>query len=230
MSDFKSFRTYLFHEGLPIHQSMKPFCFCNYEESVAEVQKIRDHVRYYGGSSLIGRDDHAMLYEIAAGMHGRVDGGLFIEFGTYHGASTGAIALGLKRSKVNTPLLTIDQPLPTVEGLPRIMISSQVFEYIGLWFDVAQVIFKDMQFWEKFLNHLPIRFIFLDTDHSYEYVKYQLDTVFQNVVSGGYCLVHDYDNDHIDRSVKAVNEFIDAQPPNAISVFLGEQTVAIQKL
>ena len=221
---------YFFHKNLPVHQLMNPFRFCCYKKSAKVIHKVRSHVRLYGGESLISVDDHTMLYEITAGMHGCVDDGFFIEFGTYHGASSGVIALGLKKTKNNAPLLTIDQPLPTIEGLPRMMISSQVFESLGLWFNVAQVMFNDGQFWEKFLSHLPIRFIFLDTNHGYEDVRRQLQTVFPNVVSGGFCLIHDYDNNHIDRSVKAVNEFIDEQVSNTISCYLGEQTAVIKKV
>ena len=207
-------------------RKFKEFPFKNFDKSCRIAKEIAIRTKGYGGSSFMALPESAMLYEIAKELGDR-DSGLILEFGTLYGTSAVVIGTGLKDANIDHTLITVDTnwfPMRNTFGIAR-----QTVFHLRLEHHIAQVTFDDMGFWRNFLADKSIQFVFLDTNHEYEYVTNQMEALFPKIIEGGWCLIHDYNELHFDEAVKAVNEFIDKKSPNSIEVFLCESTVAIIK-
>ena len=215
-------------------RAFEPFPFKNFESSREVVRKIREVIMCSGGINITTDEEQTMLYEISSGLHGDVNTGIFVEFGSYCGSSATIIGAGLKEARSNLPLITIDvyahDDVPGSKFITnnRFYIGRYIFRDLGLSNYVCQVAFDDVRFFETFLMGFPVQFVFLDSDHGYEGVLRQLNLIMPKVVRGGWCVIHDYREKYQDRVVKAINEFIDTTDFE-MSVFQMSGTVCIQK-
>ena len=211
---------------------MFPFDFKNLQDHRRIVTNIWEVGMSCGGQVMSGgTDEHAMLYEIAA-FH-CPSNGIFCEMGTAYGISAAVIAKGIEVSLRSQPLLAIDLYVDRDSEnnySPTLYIARKLFRKCGVDHLIVPVAFHDIFFYNHFLIDTPIAFIFLDSGHTYEHVKSQLQTVFPNVVKGGWCCIHDYCEECKDEVIPAVNEFVDGHKSEINKIFHCNRTVAINKV
>ena len=216
--------------------TFQEFPFINLQGACQVVSEVDSVVKKNGGSTLSDFEELAILYELAREWHDIPKTGYCFELGTYCGTSAAVMATALKKEDArDIPLFTIDRNLYyTDERLARLeernnrfYIARRTLSDLDLLKYVCQITYDDLaflQFWD-----MPIRLAFLDSDHTYGAANSQIDLIMKYVMIGGWVVVHDYAEHEFFGVVRALNEFIDNQPPNVIEIFAHNSTVAIQK-
>ena len=65
---------------------------------------------------------------------------------------------------------------------------------------------------------MPVRLIFIDTSHTYEQTKLEIEKSIPHIVNDGWLALHDYHDAH-PGVVCAVNEFLDSQTEYDLEVY-----------
>ena len=179
------------------------FHFADRERSLNVVNEILDKLMISKG--FLPRLSLTVLYELALGLHGGIDG-YIVECGTFTGVSASVMACGLRESGSNfKPVVTIDSYSWRPAALSVAFFDT--YPALGLFPEyICPVLSEDVPFFERFWCS-DIRLLFLDSDHSHEHVKMQLEMCVPYVIGGGWIAIDDYG--HIGMT-DAVNEWLDA--------------------
>ena len=197
--------------------SVKAFPFSNFDESIDIVNQVRRIIYSNGGHCLMRTREMAMLYEIGLdaandnpdNLPGPPSVKYFIECGTYHGGSAMLIACALKEMDSLSLLLTIDMlKTDTSVSADRTRVVQDSLREFGVYRRVAITYCWDLSFLRG-LPIFPIQYVLLDSDHTYDHVKQQLNLVIPRLARGGWCVVHDYRKEYKDAVVKAVDEYFE---------------------
>ena len=138
--------------------------------------------------------------------------GLYVEVGTFHGASASAASQNADR------VVTID----TVNREPKV------------WDTESSIVFfhGDSAAYAKELTDSPIDTLFIDGDHSYEGVMLDCVSLIPRVKRFGIILFHDYNETNPDTGVfLAVNEYLATIPHKSFGKVPGSHhLLKVQKL
>ena len=182
------------------------------------------------------------LYELAAGFHSPSDtNGFCIEFGTYLGGSTCVMAEAIKDHNQQLPLFTINinpHVNPYIPADPdhdkQLLIHQNssippfLFHKLQLTDYICSIIYDDAKLLE--LWNLPLRFAFIDSDHSYDHTYNLLQKTFDNLVINGWILVHDYyEYGNNFPVIPATNAFIDQNTHHLQTYRAEEDSIAIKR-
>lgn len=187
-----------------------------YKEELSQLHRKVPYVRHLGS-----RTEAVCLHQLAAGFFDNCDGHI-LEFGTFMGWSTVALATGMQNRNDDKMLFTVDPYTWHSEALP---IAFASFKKLGLQKKICQVLWNDLDF-VRSLWVLPARMIFVDGDHGHRTVKETLDLCFPLVQRGGWLVLHDYNK----RSevAPAAHEWLDNTNWD-ISVFLIDSLLCLRK-
>lgn len=142
------------------------------------------------------------FHGIYSEMIDRFDNATFIELGTGWGQSTSYMATMIKRSGKNIMFYTVDFFEPYDDnGRPEHIIFDTVKKNLESLEDYVTIIKgRTDEVCTRFPdNHFD--FIFLDANHSYEYVKYDLALWYPKLKEGGVFAGHDWQMDDVRRAV-----------------------------
>ncbi|MDP2924182.1 MAG: class I SAM-dependent methyltransferase [Candidatus Omnitrophota bacterium] len=135
------------------------------------------------------------LYGIAKGISAEGD---VLEIGSYEGASSLLLALGNKASRKKAKVWLIEPfPLPNKETFINIFTSFGVQENIILINKTSAEAAKEAK--------VIFRFIFIDGNHEYEYVRNDISNWGRHLASGGIIALH---NRRYPGVAKAASELI----------------------
>ncbi|MDH5542578.1 MAG: class I SAM-dependent methyltransferase, partial [Nitrospinota bacterium] len=134
-----------------------------------------DGKRIFGFASLTN-EDMELIYKYA----GEMAGGVFVEIGRYLGGSTNLIATAIKGSGKNTKFHSFDPILPDV--VLETLKKNCVEDYVTLHKTDSSEAFKN---WESISGGKGVDFLFIDGDHSYEGVTFDLTSWGSIVKKGG---------------------------------------------
>ena len=169
-------------------------CINSLRNVLEQVQNIYEPDRVGAHDIRHSAEDLRAYYEIARGFHNdRVDGHV-VQLGIYRGGSACAIALGLKEADSATPLVCVDNfsYANSPETTDDVMLAQKhLIEALGLRSHVVSVWHDSVAFFDKFWD-FPIRFAFIDTNHSYEHTIEEIKVLEPHIVSGGWLGFHDY--------------------------------------
>ena len=185
----------------------------NEEQATEAVIFVRDKLR--GSTIWHTTGELCAFYELAAGVHGSVDG-YCIQLGLFHGGSACVMGHALRQHGIITysPVLAID---PYSHKLVShhdeahhersYTKARRNIQSLNLQDFVCPVIFEDVGFINKFWEK-PIRVCHIDTTHAYKQTWLEIEAVLPYCVPDAWLLFHDYSTNY-PGNVKAVNEFID---------------------
>ena len=170
-----------------------------------------------------------ILYELAAGFHNAHDEmGYIIHCGIYRAGSLCIMGTGMRDAGFGfKPIIALD---PYYAGdaqkkkflTKNYMLARQNIDQFNLQDYVCPIIYGDTSFFEntKLLQRskMRLRLVFIDTNHTYEHTKKEIECFFPNLIDNAWLVFHDYHPDH-PGVITAVNEFIDNQPNDKLDVF-----------
>ena len=151
-------------------------------------------------------------YEIAAGLHDKEPlDGTVVNIGVFRGGATCAMALGMQHNnKRHEPMIAVDSfyDSPGQRYTQyNFNIVRNFLDYMGITKQVCIIACEDTNFFKLFPRK-SVRVMLLDTNHSADYVRFQLSYAKDFIVPGGWLLVHDYSHEH-PGVIEAVDEFVD---------------------
>ena len=188
------------------------------------------------GKLHLGTPEEArVLHELAGGLHDDIDG-YVIELGTYAGATAAIMAHAVEYYSRQLPIIAIDRYHwnPTV-----LSFAQDMFQRIGQANNIVQIVFDDLRAFKLFCN-LPIRLLFIDSNHVYDHVMNTLEICVPSVQSGGWIVLHDYDwrskKSRKDRPgqeytdvVYAFQDFLSTDDNQFESIFLADSLLCLKK-
>ncbi len=148
------------------------------------------------------------LYTTASLAINELPGTFLVEIGSWKGRSTVTIGLACKADK-RGQLLAIDpgneiDPLDTRFGKskakPTLIALQTNISLFDLNKYVIVVPLQSGQAWDKYRTR-RIGLLFIDGDHAYEAVRFDVDRWTQSLVNGGYLLIHDTINHEGPRNI-----------------------------
>lgn len=149
------------------------------------VDQRRGWLDYPDKSLRVSSSESQYLYDIC----NHLGEGNYANLGTYRGASTAFIALGLRDFKVNGHVYTVDNycmmPMP---GYPEIMFSH--FENLKIK-DKISFCFGDTSEWGEKLKNKIFNFVFMDASHEYDGLNSDFKIWEKLVKPGGIVAFHD---------------------------------------
>ena len=206
---------------------MQDFEYFDYTGSSEVVDEITRKIYQNGYILWCYPDEYTALFEIARGYHNKPETeGYVIEFGTHRGASACMLAGAIKDSGTSfKPIFTMDiYP-------PNDLFHDQNYKEARESFVRADLLdfvcpmtcdgFLFRQFW-----NLPARMIFIDTSHTYENTKREIQESLPLIVDDGWLVLHDYGGEYGEGVVRALNEFLDNQTEYDLDFYLGPNRLA----
>ena len=189
------------------------FPYRNYDDVLPKVASIHEQINENAGAVMgivHNYNDTVALYELAYGLHGPTLGHV-VQFGTHQAGSACIMGQGLKDAGHVAPVVTID-PYRSWDH-PKwgqfAYVKSQVnINELGLSEYVCPVIFDDIGFIKSCWDS-PVRLVMIDTIHTEEQTKKEIEVILPYVVSRGWFYFHDYHKE-FPGCVQAINEFIDS--------------------
>ena len=170
-------------------------------EKVEEIKNPEHHDRNICMSGGV-----SFLYELAAGFHSPMNTpGYCIEFGTYLGGASTIIASALKDYSRLSPLFTIDIYDPAFPHIydeeteehkveervyENLAIAQNTFKKLDLKEHICSIIYNDILMMKHW--NLPIRFAFIDSDHTYKHTQELIRFCMTYLVQYGWLAIHDY--------------------------------------
>ena len=187
---------------------METFVMADEQKSYDRVQPIIVQVSQGPNTLWHSTRELAIMYELSCGYHSNGEKGHVLQCGTHYGGSACALGLGLQDSQTsyNKPAITID-PLRPSDAFPdrHTKHIENIWE-LGLQEYVCSILHHDIPvlgFWSA-----PVRICVIDTSHSYEHTKKELELCEPLVVDGGWLVCDDYDTEWGAGVKPAVDEFL----------------------
>lgn len=130
----------------------------------------------------------------------RLGEGNYADLGVFKGASTAALAFGLKEISANTgKVFAVDTFIKNVSYYKPLMIESfkdlDIIQYLKICKGTTEE-------WAKKLRHLKFRFVHIDADHSYNFVKKDFELWSPLVDLDGEIAFHDVHLDSVNRVIE----------------------------
>ena len=222
-------------------KSFLEFPFLHYDDSRKIIEEICKSIDDPDSEYIeVGcfADEYVALYELACGYHhsNPETEGYIIDCGTNCGASASVLASAIRDSNRLKPVITLDvyhynpeapNDASTETFTRKYLKSRETFFRLGLAHKyVCPVIFED----HKFLNfwNLPARLIFIDTSHTYEHTKIEIEKALPHIIDDGWLVLHDYGDESYNGQVKAaVNEFLDNQTTYELNVYFTPRSLVL---
>ena len=130
-------------------------------------------------TKLDGWFDFAEVYDLAVKNANQID--QFVETGTYKGKSAAYMDAAITKSGKQISFVTVD-----------IVKEKECQDLESLCENVTQVIDDSLKVAGYIINN-TLGFVFLDADHSFEFVSKELEAWWPKVRKGGIFAGHDYD-------------------------------------
>lgn len=151
--------------------------------------------------NLTFKEELEFLYEQASNLN---ENSTIVELGSFCGCSSYVLGYAAKNSK--SDLFCIDKFLQGFDGQPIVDAYSEWNRVMRPVHSDVKLLKTDTHFASKTLN-IPVDFLFIDADHSYEGVKQDLEDWLPKVKSGGKVFFHDYTNTACAGVKLAVDEY-----------------------
>jgi len=140
--------------------------------------------RIFGFASLTN-EDVKLLHKYAR----LASGGLMVELGRFLGGSTNIIASAIRDSGKKTEFHSFDPLLP--ESVHKTLAKNALADYAIIHKVASREAYET---WGAISGGKEIDFLFIDADHSYEGVTFDLTSWGSIVKKGGVIIAHDYCN------------------------------------
>ena len=180
-------------------------------------------------------EEYLMLYEIVAGLHddSYVEG-FVVEFGSCEGVSASIIASAIQDHRPNdfySKLIAVD-PYPSFSNFSFIR-AFDLYRKMELTEYIHPIIARSFSFLPLW-NH-PTRVFLIDSSHTYDETKLEIEGVLPLLLKGGWMLFHDYlyfpegvpPEKDSNRVHLALHEFLDSQTDYKIDVYYEHTLIAL---
>lgn len=160
-----------------------------------------DHYHYY--QDIVGWFDFHYPYSL--GVELSESPGLILEVGPANGRSTAYLAVEIANSGKEIELHTVDI-FTLHNGYEYVKGHLAKFPFVKVWKMSSE------QYFDQVAKELKYDMIWFDGDHSYETVKYEVNSYLPLLKPGGLMGGHDYYNGGTAGERRAVREFFTAHP------------------
>ena len=161
-----------------------------------------------------------VLYEVAFGLHDHIPqpNGHIVNCGTFRAANACVVATALRDSSSPTPMITIDpftyahKDSNENDTTDLVFVHhKQLIEKLGLQDLIVSVFYKDIEYILQFWSDQLIRIAIIDTVHSYEQTKNEIQLLTKYIPRGGWFISHDY-MPAFPGVLRAIHEFLAHTP------------------
>ena len=208
-----------------------PFQLQDSENTRNAVTAVDEIIQVRGGLSF---DEACALYELASGLHNLPEQqGFVMEFGSCMGHSACIMGTALRNAKQKVSpyhyVIAID---PYTKEFPQYddwyIKSRESYWKTGLALThVCPVIYDDIQFLD--IWNQPARVIFIDTTHTYEQTKQEIEKSTPYLIDGGWLVLHDYLHPEWSRVAVALHDFLDEQTDYVFDIYHVDSLIALQR-
>lgn len=185
--------------------------------------KLRDTKKIVREFSASFREDgsrclHSVLelgvfYEMAYGLHSLEKEGYIYHAGIFQGGSLCMMGLGVQKAVIDgyhmdCPILAMDPYCGNDEWstAANLTVAKAKLAQFGLDSYVCPILYDDVSIFNWKIH--KARLIFIDTAHSYQHTKLEIDSSLDLISDSAWMLFHDF-NDDSPGVVQAVHEFMD---------------------
>ena len=154
-----------------------------------------------------------IFYEMAYGMHSDQESGYIYQSGIWQGGSLCAMGLAVKQAiadgyNLDFPIIGIDRYRSEVRHYNLMVFKRKILE-----FDLHNYICPILQASHLVLswNIHPARLILIDTEHTYDYTKKEIENALPLIAESAWMLLHDFGHEKFPGVRRAVEEFLESQ-------------------